>query len=360
MEREQRLKRIRNHAIAMLLFGATNLAHKILGKCIMPAAVLVIAGQALAADTSESEARVTRVIRDVKLLPSESAARLAAVDDKVPEDTAVRTGEESRSELTFVDLTITRLGANTTFTFNKAGHNVQLNDGTVLLYMPKDSGGAKMATNAVSVAITGTTVVLRSTRSGHSELTVLEGGARASLIKYPRETTLVRGGQMIDVKPGATKMPRPVNISLRDAMKSPLITDFDPLPSQNLILAGIKNPTVYQSQPVGGGGSGPGRPVVGQPAGGGGNVYVPGQSGSGPTTVVVNPGRPKKPKKPKNPKATPTPTATPRGGGGKGNTRTVGGQTGPNNVPRGSTGRPKKNQKYPKPKPTPAPGRKVP
>ena len=340
--------------IAMLFSGATNLAHKILGTWVS-AAVLIIAGQALAADASESEARVTRVIRDVKLLPSESAARPAAVNDTVQEDTAVRTGDESRSELTFVDLTITRLGENTTFTFNRAGHNVQLNSGTVLLYMPKDSGDAQLATNAVSVAITGTTVVLRSTRTGRSQLTVLEGSARASLIKHPRETTNVRAGQMIDVKPGATKMPRPVNINLRDAMKSPLITEFPPLPSQDLILAGPNNqhPTVNQSQPTGGGGpTGPG-----QPAGGGGNVYVPGQSGGGPTTVVVNPGKPNKPKKPKKPKGTPTPTPTPRGGGGKGktgNTGVVGPRGGGSNNPVNQPGRPRKPVKG-KPKSTPTP-----
>ncbi|MEP6811000.1 MAG: hypothetical protein ABI992_12215, partial [Chthoniobacterales bacterium] len=57
--------------------------------------------------------RVTQVIRDVKILPGEAAARPAAVNDEVVPGTAVRTGVESRTELTFADLTIARLGANT-------------------------------------------------------------------------------------------------------------------------------------------------------------------------------------------------------------------------------------------------------
>ena len=208
--------------------------HKILRNCLTATVLLVAAYSAVGA-TSKNAARVTRVIRDVKLLPPEAEAKPASVNDNVRDDTAVRTGQESRSELTFVDSRITRLGSNTIFTFNKAGHNVQLNSGSILLYVPKDSGGAQMATARVSVAITGTTVTFQSKRGGRTQLTVLEGGARASLIKYPKESVYVRAGQMIDVPAGATKMPQPTNINMKDAMKSPLITDFPPLPSLPLI-----------------------------------------------------------------------------------------------------------------------------
>jgi len=53
-----------------------------------------------------------------------------------------------------------------------------LSGGSVLLRVPKDSGGARLSTPAVSVAITGTTVTLEATRAGRNRLTVLEGGAR--------------------------------------------------------------------------------------------------------------------------------------------------------------------------------------
>ena len=64
------------------------------------------------------EARVTQVVKDVKLLPQQAAPRPATLRDLVREGTAVRTGTQSRSELTFNDLTITRLaGANTIQSF---------------------------------------------------------------------------------------------------------------------------------------------------------------------------------------------------------------------------------------------------
>src|ERR1035437_2516013 len=62
---------------------------------------------------SADEARVTRVIREVNLLPSQAKPRPAALNDKVRDGTGVRTGDASRSELTFPDLTIERLGSNT-------------------------------------------------------------------------------------------------------------------------------------------------------------------------------------------------------------------------------------------------------
>lgn len=204
------------------------------------------------ATASENEARVTRIVRDVKLLPSQEKPQPAELNDKVSAGTGVRTGLASRSELTFVDLTIERLGASTVFSFNRAGRKVRLEGGSMLLRIPKDSGGATMSTGAVTVGITGTTVILESTRAGRNKLTVLEGGARVSLNKYKDESVYVRGGQMEDVPPGARHLPPPVDVDLANLMENnPLITDFDPLPSRGLILATASRPVQPQGAPGG-------------------------------------------------------------------------------------------------------------
>jgi hypothetical protein len=198
-------------------------------------ALLFITSHAMA--ESKKEARVTQIVRDVKILPADAAARAAVVNDRVADDTGVRTGGESRSELTFADLTITRLGANTIFSFNKAGRNAQVDSGSILLRVPKDSGGGRIRTSAVTVAVTGTTVILESVR-GRNKLYVLEGGAKVSLVKFPKQFQYVRGAQMVDVPPGATTVPQPTNFDLNDLMRNhPLITDFPPLPSRDLIIA---------------------------------------------------------------------------------------------------------------------------
>ncbi|MEP6686453.1 MAG: FecR family protein [Verrucomicrobiota bacterium] len=308
-----------------------NLVSKILIHSITVALVFT-AGNARSADSTKKEARVTQVIREVKLLPSESSARPAVINEKVSEDTAVRTGDASRSELTFVDLTLTRLGENTIFSFNHAGRNARLDSGSILLRVPKNSGGGAIRTRAVTVGITGTTVIFESTRAGRSKLIVLEGGARLSLVKYPKQSAYVRAGQMLTVPAGATTIPEPVNIDLNRVMKtSPLITDFPPLPSQDLIGAAIEDQRnsssggqpVYQGVAVD-------EPTVGYPGlppfypggsvGGGGRPKPPRGGGKPPaggdTTTGGQPGGPGGGSAPPSSDGQPTPAGPkgPRGG----------------------------------------------
>jgi hypothetical protein len=90
------------------------------------------------------EAKVTQVIQDVKVLPSNAAPRAAAVNDNVHQGTAVQTGVQSRSELTFKDKTITRLGEKTIFSVGEGARTIDLGSGQFLLYVPKKAGGAKV------------------------------------------------------------------------------------------------------------------------------------------------------------------------------------------------------------------------
>src|SRR6478672_13511569 len=103
------------------------------------------------------EARVTQVVNDVKLLLEQAAPRPASISDLIRRGNAVRTGTQSRSELTFSDLTITRLGANTIFTFKEGTREMNLIDGAILFQVPKRSGGLTIRTVGVTAAITGTT-----------------------------------------------------------------------------------------------------------------------------------------------------------------------------------------------------------
>ena len=301
------------------------------------AAVIALAHSALlfpvAAGAASDEARVTRIVREVKLLPSQAKPKPAALNDKVSDGTGVRTGEASRSELTFVDLTIERLGSNTVFSFDRGGRSVRLDSGSMLLRVPKDSGGANMSTNAVTVGITGTTVILEAGR--RNRLTVLEGGARVSLKKNRSQSVYVRGGQMEDIPAGATTLPQPVNVNLSDIMnKNPLITDFGPLPSRDLIMATASNPPVYQGRPADSEPP-PSRPgifpsilptLIGVGLG-----PTSGGSVGGGSTHTKYPGT--------------THQGKPRTGGGSGGTKTIGRTSPPANPATGSSGKPKTHRK---------------
>jgi hypothetical protein len=101
------------------------------------------------------EPKVTQVIQDVRVLPSNASPRPAAVNDNVRQGTAVQTGVQSRSELTFKDQTITRLGEKTIFSVGEGPRTIDLGSGQFLLYAPKKAGGAKVKAGPVTAAITG-------------------------------------------------------------------------------------------------------------------------------------------------------------------------------------------------------------
>ena len=101
------------------------------------------------------QAKVTQVIQDVRVLPSNASARPAAVNDNVHQGTALQTGVQSRSELTFKDQTITRLGEKTIFSVGEGARTIDLGSGQFLLYVPKKAGAAKVKMGPVTAAITG-------------------------------------------------------------------------------------------------------------------------------------------------------------------------------------------------------------
>jgi hypothetical protein len=101
------------------------------------------------------EPKVTQVIQDVRVLPSNASPRPAAVNDNVHQGTAVQTGVASRSELTFKDQTITRLGEKTIFSVGEGPRTIDLGSGQFLLYTPKKAGGAKVKVGPVTAAISG-------------------------------------------------------------------------------------------------------------------------------------------------------------------------------------------------------------
>ena len=117
---------------------------------IRPRSILLVAPVALALVSwlphevialDFSQGRVTQVVQDVKVVPSGSAARPAALNETVHQGSAVQTGTQSRSELTFQDQTITRLGENTIFTVGQGARTVELGSGQFLLYVPDNARG---------------------------------------------------------------------------------------------------------------------------------------------------------------------------------------------------------------------------
>ena len=179
------------------------------------------------------EAKVTQVVQDVKVVPTGSAARPAAVNETVRRGNAVQTGTQSRSELTFRDQTITRLGEKTIYNIGN-GRTLELGSGQFLLYVPKNKGGAQIKMGPVTAAITGTTVLGNVLPSGLVEFTVLEGTACIHLDSVGQSLQVV-GGQMVVYDPVLRRLENPVEVDLQQELGSPLVRDFRQLPSAPLI-----------------------------------------------------------------------------------------------------------------------------
>jgi FecR protein len=185
------------------------------------------------------EAKVTQVIQDVKLLPSNAAPKPATVNDDVRQGTAVQTGVQSRSELTFKDQTITRLGEKTIFSVGKGGRTIELSSGQFLLYVPKKSGGAKVKMGSVTAGITGTTVLGNVDPSGVTTFIVLEGSTCMSLDSVGQSMN-IGPGQKLTYDPVANRLEDPVDVDLNQVLTSPLIKEFRRLPSWPLIEQAIQ------------------------------------------------------------------------------------------------------------------------
>ena len=186
------------------------------------------------------EPKVTQVIQDVKLLPSNQSPRPAVVNDNVRQGTAVQTGVQSRSELTFKDQSITRLGEKTIFSVGEGARTMDLGSGQFLLYVPKKAGGAKIKMGPVTASITGTTVLGNVSPSGVTTFIVLEGGACIYLDKVG-QSLYVGPGQQLTYDPIANRLEDPVDVDLNQVLTTPLIKDFRRLPSAPLIEETIQN-----------------------------------------------------------------------------------------------------------------------
>ena len=77
------------------------------------------------------------------MLPSNASPRPAAVNDNVRQGTALQTGAQSRSELTFKDQTITRLGEKTIFSVGEGARTIDLGSRPSFVLCSEKSGCSK-------------------------------------------------------------------------------------------------------------------------------------------------------------------------------------------------------------------------
>jgi hypothetical protein len=200
---------------------------KMLNRSSTIAALISIAVSAVSAVHAAplTGARITHIVNDVRTIEGANPPRPARLHEMVAPGAAVRTGIDSRSELLFTDQTITRLGANTHFTVNEGSREVSLRQGTILVQLPKGSGGAKIQTAAITAAISGSTVLFEHGKN-FTTIWVIE-------VKHPlfltlnsdktRKKTPVTSGFWVRLPNDATVIPEPREFDVAEFVRKSIL-----------------------------------------------------------------------------------------------------------------------------------------
>ena len=197
--------------------------------------VSILAGTCLTAAQLQ-EARVTQVVKQVKLGPPEVALRRVAVGEIVRDGDTIDTGVSGHIELTLPNKTIARLGAKTNISFSDGTRTIDLGEGAVLFQIPKGAGRLKIKSNAIAVASTGATGIIERHGQFYVKVFVLEGTVRCYLTNRLGESLLLQPGQILITKPDVTALPEPADFDIAREMKTCLLVrEFQPLPSQRRI-----------------------------------------------------------------------------------------------------------------------------
>lgn len=190
-------------------------------------AMLCAGGLLASAQAALKSAKVSDYKGDVTLSQGGATAQPVKINSAVTPSDVVRTGAKSLAELQFNDNTLTRLGANTIFSYSPKNREFQVESGTALLQVPPGLGGAKIQTAAVTAAITGTTVMVQKLPSGVVKLLVLEGTMNATL-KGSNQMRSLKAGQMLIIPPNVNSLPLPIVVNVATIVgTSKLFQGFD-------------------------------------------------------------------------------------------------------------------------------------
>ena len=187
---------------------------------LIAAATVGLGGLSLLHAAPMQRAELTRAHNEVLIQPADKESRAARIGDVVQGSTAVRTGAKSRAELRFTDETLTRLGANSQFSFRTGTRNLSLDNGVLFLQVPKGAGGASIQTAAVTAAVSGTTIMMEYVKGKVIKIIIIEGTLDMFFPERPKEFITLKAGQMIMMHPDAKKFPNPVEVDLAKLLAS--------------------------------------------------------------------------------------------------------------------------------------------
>jgi hypothetical protein len=197
--------------------------------------LVVLLATATAHAIDFKQAQVTQVINDVQIISAaDQQQKAAAVHAIFSMPDILRTGTASRAELVARDETITRVGANTIFSFDSANRTIDLKQGSLLFHAPHGKGGGAIQTGSATASVLGTTLIVTTTPNGGFKVIALEGRVE---VKFPNGLKQrLDPGQMTFVLPGAKQLAPVVIFRLDELVRNSLLVKGFPQPLDSLAL----------------------------------------------------------------------------------------------------------------------------
>ncbi len=206
-------------------------------------------------------AEVTRIVNDVRLLTGTKTSRAASKGSVVSGNTAVRTGQKSRAQMDFPDASIVRLGANSVFSFTQGQRDVDLDQGTILMQVPKALGRTKIRTSSISAAITGTTILIEYVppvlnaageiiKPGTFKAIVIEGSLELELNDMPGQKIVLNAGEMTAFPTDIKVLPEKFVIDLGRLIQTSNLIEggMGPLPDMPIMNREVQIQNVQKKQ----------------------------------------------------------------------------------------------------------------
>ena len=209
-------------------------------------AIVLGLGCAFAVSSSHTidlkQSKVTQVVNDVEIISAaDQSQKNASVNDVFKMPDILKTGPQSRAELVADDETVTRVGANTIFSFDPANRTIDLKQGSLLFHSPHGKGGGTIHTGSATASVLGTTLIITTTPSGGFKVLDLEGSVEVNFLNGLNQK--LAPGQMSFVLPGGNQL-SPIVVFRLDTLtkNSRLVGGFNnQLASLPLILQQVEN-----------------------------------------------------------------------------------------------------------------------
>jgi hypothetical protein len=173
------------------------------------------------------QSKITQVVNDVQIISADSQQQKnASVNDVFSMPDTLRTGIASRAELVAADETVTRVGANTIFSFDPASRTIDLKQGSLLFHSPHGMGGGTIHTGSATASVLGTTLIVTTTPSGGMKVLDLEGSVEVKFLNGLKQN--LAPGNMTFVMPGGNQL-TPIIVFRLDAVtkNSLLVSGFN-------------------------------------------------------------------------------------------------------------------------------------